>query len=91
MQPTTFNLSVPLKLANRSKRFAEAFEFCEGLSKKYGLRLTVHVSIYPVQTCVEHKDLKSCPPAVFEQWCDVKLSNVMVDVFIVITFSEDGL
>jgi len=56
IQPSNFTLSVLVKLANRSHRLDEAFEFCDSLSRRHGLRLNVHVYNNLMQACTAHKD-----------------------------------
>jgi len=57
--PSNFTLTVLVKLASRSGRMQKAFDLCEELSKKYKLRLNVHVYNGLAQACISHKELKS--------------------------------
>jgi len=49
--PSTFTLSVLVKLANRSRKADKAFELCDRLAKKYRLSLNVHVYNNLVHAC----------------------------------------
>jgi len=51
VQPSNFTLAVLVKLANRSKRFEQAFELCKDLSQTYNFRLNVHVYNNLMQAC----------------------------------------
>mmetsp|Transcript_119443 Transcript_119443/g.337999 ORF Transcript_119443/g.337999 Transcript_119443/m.337999 type:complete len:674 (+) Transcript_119443:125-2146(+) len=51
--PSNFTLTVLVKLASRGRRLDVAFEFCETLSQKYGIRLNVHVYNALVQACCQ--------------------------------------
>jgi len=57
IQPSNFTLSVLVKLANRSHRLDKAFEFCDDISRQYGLRLNVHVYNNLMQACTAHQDV----------------------------------
>jgi len=48
---STFTLTVLAKLAGRSKKVDRAFELCESLSKKYRIRLNVHVYNNLIHAC----------------------------------------
>uniref|UniRef100_A0A7S1R0S9 PROP1-like PPR domain-containing protein n=1 Tax=Alexandrium catenella TaxID=2925 RepID=A0A7S1R0S9_ALECA len=56
--PSTFTLSVLVKLANRGKRPEKAFEFVEQLGRKYRLQPNVHVYTNLVHACTAHGDLR---------------------------------
>jgi pentatricopeptide repeat protein len=55
--PSNFTLSVLVKLCNRGKRLEMAFELCSNLSKKYNLKLNVHVYNNLMHACTQHGDL----------------------------------
>eukprot|EP00928_Gymnodinium_smaydae_P052803 TRINITY_DN36964_c0_g1_i1.p1 TRINITY_DN36964_c0_g1~~TRINITY_DN36964_c0_g1_i1.p1 ORF type:complete len:661 (+),score=174.99 TRINITY_DN36964_c0_g1_i1:89-2071(+) len=57
--PSNFTLSVLVKLMGRVKQTRRAFDLCEELSKKYGLRLNVHVYNNLINACVQNKQLNS--------------------------------
>jgi len=65
--PSNFTLSVLVKLANRSQRLDKAFELCGEVSRRYRLRLNVHVYNNLLQACVTHGDLPRAVE-VFEQF-----------------------
>jgi len=56
--PSTFTLSVLVKLANRGKRPERAFELVEELSRKHHLRLNIHVFDNLVHACTAHGDMR---------------------------------
>mmetsp|Transcript_25252 Transcript_25252/g.57307 ORF Transcript_25252/g.57307 Transcript_25252/m.57307 type:complete len:1005 (-) Transcript_25252:139-3153(-) len=49
--PSAFTLTVLVKLASRSRRPEKAFELCDSLSKKYHIKLNMHVYNNLIQTC----------------------------------------
>jgi len=57
VRPSNYTLSVLVKLCNRGKKLEKAFEICDELSSKYGIRLNVHVLANLVQACIQHHDL----------------------------------
>jgi pentatricopeptide repeat protein len=57
VRPSNYTLSVLVKLCNRGKKLEKAFEICDELSSKYGIRLNVHVLTNLVQACIQHHDL----------------------------------
>mmetsp|Transcript_64432 Transcript_64432/g.155811 ORF Transcript_64432/g.155811 Transcript_64432/m.155811 type:complete len:1019 (-) Transcript_64432:83-3139(-) len=57
VKPSTFTLSVLVKLANRGKRPDRAFELVEELATKYRLQPNVHVFANLVHTCTAHGKL----------------------------------
>merc|ERR1719277_2564965 len=64
--PSNFTLSVLVKLANRGRRPDKAFELCNELSNKYGIRLNMHVYNNLVHACTAHGNLPRALE-VFEQ------------------------
>jgi len=50
--PSNFTLSVLVKLCGRARRPNEAFDLCQQLSQKYGLKLNVHVYNNLVNVCI---------------------------------------
>jgi len=58
VRPSNFTLSVLAKLATRSRRPERAFEICEDLAKRYGLRLNVQVYNNLVHACTANQDLQ---------------------------------
>jgi len=64
--PSSFTLSVLVKLATRSWRPEKAFELCETLSRRYRLRLNVHVYNNLVHACTASGDTQRAL-RVFEQ------------------------
>lgn len=54
--PSNFTLSVLVKLAKRSQMVDKAFEVCDDISKKYRLRLNVHVFNNLVHACTSQRD-----------------------------------
>mmetsp|Transcript_116686 Transcript_116686/g.232635 ORF Transcript_116686/g.232635 Transcript_116686/m.232635 type:complete len:1034 (-) Transcript_116686:63-3164(-) len=58
VRPSNFTLSVLAKLATRSRRPERAFELCEDLSKRYGIRLNVQVYNNLVHACTANQDLQ---------------------------------
>jgi len=57
IKPSSFTLSVVVKLANRSNRLDKAFEICDDLSRRFGVRLNVHVYNNLMQACTAHRDV----------------------------------
>merc|ERR1719343_1420253 len=57
VKPSNFTLSVLVKLASRTKRVDKAFELAEEVSKRFGLRLNVHVYNNLIQACLCHKGI----------------------------------
>merc|ERR1719382_106507 len=57
VQPTSFTLSVLVKLARHSNRLDKAFEICDDISRRYGLRLNVHVYNNLMQACTYHGEV----------------------------------
>jgi len=55
--PTNFTLSVAVKLANRCNKIEKAFELCDTVSKKYNIRLNVHVYANLVHACTNGGDM----------------------------------
>jgi len=74
--PSTFTLSVLVKLANRSKQPEKAFELCERLSRKFHLRMNMHVYNNLVHACTANRDTQRAIK-VFEQ---MLRENVRPDV-----------
>lgn len=58
VKPSNFTLSVVVKLANRGHRLSQAFELCQQMTQKYGLRLNTHVYNNLMQACIAHSELK---------------------------------
>jgi len=58
VQPSNYTLSVVAKLATRSRRPERAFELCEELGKRYGLRLNVQVYNNLVHACTVNQDMQ---------------------------------
>jgi len=58
VKPSNFTLSVVVKLANRGHRLSQAFELCQQIVHKYGLRLNTHVYNNLMQACIAHSELK---------------------------------
>jgi len=58
VRPSNFTLSVLAKLATRSRRPERAFEICDDLAKRYGLRLNVQVYNNLVHACTANQDLQ---------------------------------
>mmetsp|Transcript_19523 Transcript_19523/g.55333 ORF Transcript_19523/g.55333 Transcript_19523/m.55333 type:complete len:799 (-) Transcript_19523:82-2478(-) len=57
IKPSSFTLSVVVKLANRSNRLDKAFEICDDLSRRFGVRLNVHVYNNLMQACTAHQEV----------------------------------
>lgn len=57
IKPTNFTLSVLVKLLGRCGKLDEAFEVCEDVALKYGLRLNVHVYSNLIQACLQGQRL----------------------------------
>jgi len=58
VQPSNYTLSVVAKLATRSRRPERAFELCEELAKRYGLRLNVQVYNNLMHACTVNQDMQ---------------------------------
>ena len=58
VKPSNYTLSVVAKLATRSRRPERAFELCEELAKRYGLRLNVQVYNNLVHACTVNQDMQ---------------------------------
>lgn len=54
--PSNFTLSVLVKLAKRSHMVDRAFEVCDDISKRYRLRLNVHVFNNLIHACTMQQD-----------------------------------
>merc|ERR1719282_2221853 len=67
--PSNFTLSVVAKLANRSRQPEKGFELCYSLSRKYGIRLNMHVYNNLIHACTAHGNLPRALE-VFEQMLD---------------------
>lgn len=70
--PSNFTLSLLAKLASRSKLPDKAFELCEQLSRKYHIRMNVHVYNNLVQACTGCGDCNRAL-GVFSQMCKEKV------------------
>jgi len=55
--PSNFTLSVVVKLANRSKQPDKGFELCYSLSRKYNIRLNMHVYNNLIHASTAHGNL----------------------------------
>ncbi|CAK0862347.1 unnamed protein product [Prorocentrum cordatum] len=55
--PSNFTLSVLVKLAKRSHMVDKAFEVCDDISRKYRLRLNVHVFNNLIHACTAQHDV----------------------------------
>lgn len=56
LTPSNFTLSILVKMANRSRRLDQAFELCDVVSRKYRIRLNIHVFNNLMQACTNHRD-----------------------------------
>ncbi|CAE8630894.1 unnamed protein product [Polarella glacialis] len=56
--PSNYTLSLLVKLANRSKRPAKAFELVEELTREFGLRPNIHVYNNLIHACTQNGDLQ---------------------------------
>jgi len=55
--PTNYTLSVLVKLCNRARRLESAFELCQAVSERHGIRLNIHVYNNLMFACVGHAQL----------------------------------
>jgi len=55
--PTNFTLSILVKLCNRARRLESAFELCQAVSERHGIRLNIHVYNNLMFACVGHAQL----------------------------------
>eukprot|EP00933_Yihiella_yeosuensis_P020273 TRINITY_DN16283_c0_g3_i1.p1 TRINITY_DN16283_c0_g3~~TRINITY_DN16283_c0_g3_i1.p1 ORF type:complete len:784 (+),score=209.56 TRINITY_DN16283_c0_g3_i1:157-2508(+) len=58
VRPSNFTLAVVAKLATRSHKPARAFTLCEQLSKKYNVKMNVHVYNNLIQACTNCNDFQ---------------------------------
>eukprot|EP00928_Gymnodinium_smaydae_P048804 TRINITY_DN32682_c0_g1_i1.p1 TRINITY_DN32682_c0_g1~~TRINITY_DN32682_c0_g1_i1.p1 ORF type:complete len:669 (+),score=174.10 TRINITY_DN32682_c0_g1_i1:91-2097(+) len=59
VHPSNFTLSVLVKLLGRGRRTQKAFEVCEEISKKFGLRLNSHVYNNLMNACLQNNGFDS--------------------------------
>jgi len=74
--PSNFTLSVLVKLASRGKKLQKAFDYCHDLSRKYNIRLNVHVYSNLIHACINLKELARA----FETFHEMLKNRVRPDV-----------
>jgi len=72
VKPSNFTVSVLVKLANRSKRPAEAFELAEQVARKYNFRPNMHV-YNNLMNCCTARGQQARALEVFEQMLDERI------------------